>query len=234
MKKNDKSIDHCLCASNKATIVRNQTNKPTEFCCPTYASYLEIQRRKKACNCPPGPPGPPGPKGSEGPPGTFSPVYGNIFDNAEQTLGRGSNGIVRFNQFDQPTSVLFGGVTATATSLTVPVDGDYAVYWQNAVVTNTRIQHAAFGVFVNGTLQDSTRSGLSLFTGQENSLVGVGSFSILSLKAGDVMTLQALIPATSNQTIINLSSNVQYPPFGGTADQPINSASLKVIKLGPT
>jgi hypothetical protein len=115
------------------------------------------------CICPPGPPGPPGPQGEpgpvgpqgpQGPPGIFSPVYANIYDNADQTLIRGVNELVRFNQFNQLGSVKFGGITATANSLTVPVDGDYAVLWQTMFLSEPDQQHAAFGIFVNGTTLD--------------------------------------------------------------------------------
>ncbi|GMK44168.1 hypothetical protein PghCCS26_12950 [Paenibacillus glycanilyticus] len=53
----------------------------------------------------------------------------------------------------------------------------------------------------------------------------------MRLAANDVVELRALIPATSTQTAINISAVIQYPPFGGVADQPIASASLRIIKL---
>ncbi|WP_171050723.1 hypothetical protein [Bacillus sp. BHET2] len=140
--------------------------------------------------------------------------------------------MVRFNQFDQPESVLVGGITATANSMTVPEDGDYAVLWQTVFLPGPGSQHAAFGIFIDGSLAPATRSGVAVFSDQE---IGVSSsVAILSLTLGQTLTLQALIPATSNQTTIDLASNVQYPPFGGVADQPINSASLRIFKLGPT
>ncbi|MBY6037810.1 hypothetical protein KUV80_14150 [Fictibacillus nanhaiensis] len=183
------------------------------------------EKLKKIEKCP-GPPGPPGP------PGTFSPVYANIFDNANQVLVRGTNERVRFNQFNQPQSVIFGGITATATSLTVPVAGDYSVLWETVFLPIPGQQHAAFGIFVNGTLQDSTRSGSAAFSDQQFNIVS--SVSILSLAAGDTLELRLLIPATSTQTTVNLNATIQYPPFNNVANQPINSASLRIFKLGPT
>ncbi|WP_141501530.1 collagen-like protein [Paenibacillus luteus] len=168
--------------------------------------------------------------GPQGPTGTFSPVYGSIYDNDSQTLG--ADEAVRFNQFDQPDVVLFGGLTATATTLTVPVDGDYSIMWEIVFLPEEVATHCAFGIFVNGSLQNSTRSGIAVFTDQE--VGAVGSDSILRLLSGDVIELRALIPATSTQTTIDLSAEIQYPPFGGVADQPINSASIRIIRLGPS
>jgi len=195
------------------------------------------------CDCPPGPPGPQGPQGPEGPegpegpqgpqgePGTFSPIYGSIFDNGVQQLVRDVNELVRFNQFDQVDSVLVGGMTATATSMTVPADGDYMVQYEVAFLPMPGQVHIALGIHVNGVLNNSTRIGAATFTDQQVEVAS--SSSIISLNAGDVITLEILIPATSTQTTINLTNTVQYPPFGGVADQPINSASLTVFKLGP-
>lgn len=213
-------------------------------CCPSF--------RVSNCppSCPPGPRGLQGPQGAtgpqgspgatgatgatgeQGPPGIFSPVYANIFDNADQTMVRTTNELVRFNQFDQPGSVIFGGIIATNNSLTVPVAGDYYVLWETIFHPNGEQLHAAFGIFLNGTtLIDSTRSGQASFSDQTLGIVGM--MSIISLQAGDTLTLQLLIPATSTQTTVTLTSRVQYPPFGGVADQPINSASLRIFKLGP-
>lgn len=178
----------------------------------------------------PGPQGPQGPQGIPGLNGIFSPVYANLYDNADQELV--GNQPVRFNQFNQPGSVKFGGITTTATSLTVPVAGDYAVLWETLFLPNPAEQHCAFGIFVNGTLRDATRSGLAVFTDQQVS--SVGSVAIVTLAAGDVVELRALIPPTSTQTMIHLSARIQYPPFGGVADQPVNSASLRIFKLGPS
>lgn len=178
----------------------------------------------------PGEQGIPGPQGPMGVPGTFSPVYANIFDTNDQWLE--PNQPVRFNQFDQPGSILFGGITATQTSLTVPVAGDYAILWEVVFLPVPTQTHCAFGVFVNGILQNSTRSGTAAFQDQE--FDNTGSVAILRLNAGDVIELRALIPPGSSQTAIQLSSLIQYPPFGGTADQPINSASLRTFKLGPS
>ncbi|WP_394174937.1 hypothetical protein [Guptibacillus hwajinpoensis] len=171
-------------------------------------------------------PGPPGP------PGVFSPVYANIFDNADQVLVRGSNEVVRFNQFNQPQSVIFGGITATATSLTVPVAGDYAILWETVFLPVSSQQHAAFGIFVNGALQDSTRSGTAVFSDQQVNIIG--STSIITLAEGDTIELRVLIPADSSQTTVNLDAQIQYPPFNNTSQQPINSASLRMFKLDPT
>jgi hypothetical protein len=144
---------------------------------------------------------------------------------------RDVNELVRFNQFNQPGSVTFGGIIPTQNSLTVPVAGDYAVHWETMFLQISGQQHAAFGIFVNGTtLINSTRSGQATFADQEIGIVG--SFAIISLQAGDTLTLRLLIPQTSTQTTVNLSALVQYPPFGGVADQPINSASLRIFKLG--
>ncbi|WP_152970762.1 hypothetical protein [Bacillus sp. FJAT-28004] len=137
--------------------------------------------------------------------------------------------IVRFNQFNQPGSVTFGGITVTTNSLTVAAAGDYAVLWETIfLASDSTHQHCAFGIFVNGTLQDSTRSGEAIFVGQQTG--SIDGDAILSLLAGDVITLRALIPATSTQNDITLTSTVLYPG----AVQPINSASLRVIKLGPS
>jgi hypothetical protein len=134
--------------------------------------------------------------------------------------------LVRFNQFNQPGSVIIGGIVATAFSLTVPVAGDYAVLWETIfLATDGNHQHAAFGIFVNGTLQDSTRSGIAIFMQQQST--SIDGDAILSLRAGDVITLQALIPPASAQNDIPLTSIVQYPG----ANQPINSASLRIFKL---
>jgi hypothetical protein len=127
---------------------------------------------------------------------------------------------------------MFGGITATATSLTVPVSGDYAVLWQTSFLPIPTQNHCAFGIFVNGVLRDATRAGQAAFSDQEFSTVS--AVAIISLNANDVIELRALIPATSTQTAIQLSSVIQYPPFGGVANQPINSATLRTFKLGPT
>ncbi|RAV19979.1 hypothetical protein [Paenibacillus contaminans] len=182
------------------------------------------KKRKRNIIVVPGPPGPPGPSG------TFTPVYAFIFDNADQTLTKTPPGsIARFNQFNQPGSVAVGGILVTANSIAVPVAGDYAVLWEvTFLATDANHQHAAFGVFVNGVLQDSTRSGEAIFMQQQ-----VGSLdgdAILSLQAGDVLTLRSLIPAASTQNDIPLTSIVQYPG----ANQPINSASLRVVRLSPS
>jgi hypothetical protein len=166
-----------------------------------------------------------GPTGATGATGVLSTVYGYIFDNADQDPSK-VNPIVRFNQFNQPGSVIFGGVVATTTSLTVPVAGDYEVLWEAIfLATDGNHQHAAFGIFVNGILQDSARSGVAVFMQQQ--VDTMNGDAILSLLAGDVITLQALIPPASTQNDIPLTSTVQYPG----AIQPINSASLRIFKL---
>jgi hypothetical protein len=176
--------------------------------------------------------GPQGDQGPQGPPGTFSPIYANIYDNENQELVRDVNELVRFNQFDQPGSIIVGGITATANSLSVPEDGDYAILWQAVFFPTEGSQHAAFGIFVDGSIAPATTSGVAVFSDQE---IGVtSSVAILSLTAGQTLTLQVLIPDTSTQTTVELAATVQYPPFGGVADQPINSASLRIFKLGPT
>ncbi|WP_218095927.1 hypothetical protein [Paenibacillus solanacearum] len=156
-------------------------------------------------------------------------MYANIFDNADQTLSV-AQPTVRFNQFGSPDAVLAGGVVATAASLTVPVAGDYAVLWQTVYLPIAGQQDCAFGIFVNGTLQNSTRSGERSAVDQQ--LDTSSSLAILSLNVNDMLELRALIPEDSTQDNIILSARIQYPPFFGAADQPINSASLRIIRLG--
>ncbi|MGO4107070.1 hypothetical protein [Paenibacillus sp. YAF4_2] len=172
-----------------------------------------------------GPAGAQGPQGEQGPAGAFSPAYANIYDNAAQTLINGQ--AVRFNQFDQPSSVMAGGIIATATSLTVPTAGDYTTDWSVSFLPPPT--HCAFGIFINGVLHPATTSGLAVTDGQQ--VNNVGATAIARLAAGDVVELRALIPPTSTQVAINISAVIQYPPFGGVADQPIASASLRIIKL---
>ncbi|WP_127532984.1 hypothetical protein [Paenibacillus kobensis] len=175
----------------------------------------------------PGPAGPQGAQGVQGPPGSFSPAYANVYDNAVQNIV--NNQPVRFNQFDQPGSIMAGGITATATSLTVTDAGDYSVDWNVSFLPPPT--HCALGIFVTGTLIPSTTSGLAVADGQQ--IDDVGASAIIRLAANDVVELRGLIPATSTQTSFNLSNTIQYPPFGGVADQPIASASLRLIKLSP-
>jgi hypothetical protein len=58
----------------------------------------------------------------------------------------------------------------------------------------------SFGIFVNGTLQDSTRSGIAIFMQQQ--ATSIDGDAIISLLAGDVITVQALIPTASGQNDI--------------------------------
>ncbi|MBD3919198.1 hypothetical protein H8B09_10580 [Paenibacillus sp. PR3] len=172
-----------------------------------------------------GPIGQQGPVGPQGPPGTFATAYANVYDNATQTVA--NNEPVRFNQFDQPGSVITGGITATSTTLTVSEAGDYAVDWNASFLPPDN--HCAFGIFINGTVAAATLSGLAVFPGEQVDVVG--ATAIIRLAANDAVQLRALIPVTSTQTTITLSGTITYPPFGGVADQQITSASLRLIKL---
>ncbi|WP_435170546.1 hypothetical protein [Paenibacillus glycanilyticus] len=131
------------------------------------------------------------------------------------------NNIINVFENDGPPDV------ATATSLTVPTAGDYTADWSVSFLPPPT--HCAFGIFINGTLHPATTSGLAVTDGQQ--VNDVGATAIMRLGANDVVELRALIPATSTQTAINISAVIQYPPFGGVADQPIASASLRIIKL---
>jgi hypothetical protein len=161
---------------------------------------------------------------SPGPPSFVVPVYAFVYSTAEQFPSKEAP-LVTFDT----VSVLAGGVTfdSTTSSLTVPSTGDYAVMWEAIVQTSPN--DAAFGIFVNETLQNATLSGLALNPEQVGA--AINGDAILSLNAGDVLTLRALIPPGSTQNNIHLTNIIQYPPFGGAADQPINSASLRIRKL---
>ncbi len=175
----------------------------------------------------PGVPGVPGPQGPMGPPGAFSPAYASIFDRTHQLLH--DNEPVHFNQFDQPESIVAGGITATNTSLIVSAAGDYQVDWVVSFLPMSGRIHNAFGIFVNDSLRLSTTSGQVIFDGQQGNTVGAAA--IIRMEANDVVQLRALIPEPSSQESIEIDNRIQYPPFGGVADQPIASASLRLIKL---
>ncbi|WP_208543898.1 hypothetical protein [Paenibacillus protaetiae] len=177
---------------------------------------------------PPGPrgvPGPQGPQGPQGPPGPVYPVYASVYDNDYQTVEDGQP--VRFNQFNQAGSVLAGGVIASETSLSVPADGDYAIDWTASFVPP--LPHCVFGLFVNGILAESSTSGLTVLDGQQINVVS--NSAILPLAAYDSIELRAIIPPSSEQLAIQLSSVIAYNGYGGTADQPIASAVLRLFKL---
>ncbi len=158
---------------------------------------------------------------AQGPPSFVVPVYAYVYSDLPQDPTK-ANPIVTFNN----VTVLAGGVTFNGTSLTVPSAGDYAVLWETIfLATDGDHQHAAFGIFVNGNLQNATRSGIAIFAQQQAACIN--GDSILHLNAGDVLTLRALIPAGSTQNDIPLTNTVQYPG----AIQPINSASLRIEKL---
>ncbi|MGO4374050.1 hypothetical protein AB4Z21_25470, partial [Paenibacillus sp. MCAF20] len=150
-------------------------------------------------NGPPGPPGPQGPagpqgpqgiQGIQGPAGTFSPVYASVFDTGAQHLVPGD--LVRFNQFDQAGSIAVGGITATATSITVPIAGDYSLSWQVSFLPIPGQTHCAFGLFVNNNLVPSTTSGLAAF--QDHQITSIGASVIVRLAAGDVLQVRPLFP----------------------------------------
>jgi hypothetical protein len=160
-----------------------------------------------------------------GPPAFVTPVYAYVFSDLPQDPSV-ANPIVTFNR----RTVLAGGVTFNGRdSLTVPTTGDYAVQWETMFFASTGIhQHAAFGIFVNNTLQAATRSGLALFSSPvQQTAACTNGDAILSLNAGDVLTLRALIPAKSEQKDIPLTNVIRYP---GSV-QHINSASLRIEKL---
>jgi hypothetical protein len=180
---------------------------------------------------PPGPTGPQGPQGVQGeqgiqgPPGTFSPVYASIFDTGGQTITPAD--VVRFNQFDQPGSIAVGGITATATTITVPIAGDYSLSWQVSFLPISGQTHCAFGLFVNGVLFPSTSSGIAAF--QDQQITSVGASVIVRLAAGDVLEVRPLFPMGTVQPAIEISSTIIYP---NVVLQPITSASVSIIWLG--
>lgn len=143
-----------------------------------------------------------------------------VFSDAAQDPTK-ANPFVTFNNTPVLEDIFINGTTF----LTVQRGGDYGVLWETIfLATDANHQHAAFGIFVNDVLQNSTRSGIALFAGQQGTVM---NGSILSLKRGDAITLRALIPAGSAQNDIPLTNIVQYPG----ANQMINSASPRIERI---
>lgn len=102
-----------------------------------------------------------------GPPSFVVPVYAYVYSDQIQDPSK-SSPVVTFNH-----SLTAGGVTFNGgTSLTVPSSGDYAILWEAIfLATDAGHQHAAFGIFVNGTtLLDATRSSIALFAQQQGAV----------------------------------------------------------------
>lgn len=156
---------------------------------------------------PPGPDGPPGPTGATGPAGTSSlKSYGYIYNLSAQTVGIGLP--VTFDSAGPLLGITF---TVGTSAITVPNTGMYTIHF--FVMGQFQNQ---FSIFVNGTA-DPTSVYASSYSGTYQN----HGFTILSLSAGDILTL------------VNNAATQSIPlvtPVGGT--QSNVTASLLIEQIG--